>query len=149
MLLITSTRVELQALRLGQLWRDLGWLACRPVHQAAGDHAQDDAMVEGVMVPMAWKQRDDQDRFQSNSLIDNSAATLPEELRFWADGSHGNMEALSAGARIRGTAGRYAEGFRKTLHGPMAQGMIPLFLLTPSHSFPSQLLAAPCAGIHP
>lgn len=42
------------------------------------------------------------------------------------------MEALSAGTRLRGTAGRYTKGFRKNLHGPMAQGMTPLFLLTPS-----------------
>jgi len=43
-------------------------------------------MVEGVMVPMAAGQIDDQDRFKSNELIDQSATTLLDELRFWTDG---------------------------------------------------------------
>ena len=43
-------------------------------------------MVEGVMLPMAASQIDDEDTFQSNELIDKSAVTLLDELRYWADG---------------------------------------------------------------
>ena len=43
-------------------------------------------MVEGVMIPMAASQIDDEDTFQSNELIDKSAVTLLDELRYWADG---------------------------------------------------------------
>jgi len=43
-------------------------------------------MVEGVMVPMVGELLDEQGRFQSNALIDDSAQTLLKELRLWADG---------------------------------------------------------------
>lgn len=43
-------------------------------------------MMEGVMVPMAWEQLNDQGEFQSNELIDHSVDTLLRELRRWADG---------------------------------------------------------------
>jgi len=43
-------------------------------------------MVEGVMVPMAASQVNDEDQFQSNELIDKSAGTLLDELRYWTDG---------------------------------------------------------------
>lgn len=43
-------------------------------------------MVEGVMIPMAAGQIDDEGQFQSNELIDKSAVTLLKELRFWTDG---------------------------------------------------------------
>jgi len=43
-------------------------------------------MTEGVMVPMAASQINDEDQFQSNELIDKSAGTLLDELRYWTDG---------------------------------------------------------------
>ncbi|MEO8959408.1 MAG: NAD(P)H-dependent oxidoreductase [Rudaea sp.] len=43
-------------------------------------------MMEGVMVPMAASLIDDKGTFQSNELIDKSAATLLDELRYWTDG---------------------------------------------------------------
>lgn len=43
-------------------------------------------MMEGVMVPMVAKQIDDDGKFHSNELIDKSATTLLDELRYWADG---------------------------------------------------------------
>lgn len=43
-------------------------------------------MVEGVMVPMAASLIDDKGAFQSNELIDKSATTLLDELRYWTDG---------------------------------------------------------------
>ncbi len=43
-------------------------------------------MVEGVMVPMVASQINDEDQFQSNELIDKSAGTLLDELRYWTDG---------------------------------------------------------------
>ena len=43
-------------------------------------------MVEGVMIPMAGSQITDEDKFQSNELIDKSAVTLLDELRYWTDG---------------------------------------------------------------
>lgn len=43
-------------------------------------------MMEGVMVPMAASLIDAKGTFQSNELIDKSAATLLDELRYWADG---------------------------------------------------------------
>ncbi|NYT78807.1 NAD(P)H-dependent oxidoreductase [Alcaligenaceae bacterium] len=43
-------------------------------------------MMEGVMVPMAASMINSEGQFQSNALIDKSAVTLLEELRFWADG---------------------------------------------------------------
>ena len=43
-------------------------------------------MMEGVMVPMAAGHIDDQSQFESNELIDKSAVTLLDELRYWADG---------------------------------------------------------------
>lgn len=43
-------------------------------------------MVEGVMVPMAAGQIDDNGVFRSNDLIDKSATTLLDELHRWAIG---------------------------------------------------------------
>ncbi|MCL1480682.1 MULTISPECIES: NAD(P)H-dependent oxidoreductase [unclassified Marinobacter] len=43
-------------------------------------------MVEGVMVPMAWNQIDDNKVFHSNELIDPSATDLLVELEKWAKG---------------------------------------------------------------
>jgi NAD(P)H-dependent FMN reductase len=43
-------------------------------------------MVEGVMVPMAWNQIDDNKVFRSNELIDPSATDLLAELEKWAKG---------------------------------------------------------------
>lgn len=43
-------------------------------------------MVEGVMVPMAASHIDAEAKFQSNDLIDKSAGTLLDELRYWTDG---------------------------------------------------------------
>ena len=41
-------------------------------------------MVEGVMVPMAWNQLDDNKVFHSNELIDPSATAMLAELEKWA-----------------------------------------------------------------
>ena len=43
-------------------------------------------MMEGVMVPMVASLIDEAGQFQSNALIDKSALTLLDELRYWADG---------------------------------------------------------------
>lgn len=43
-------------------------------------------MMEGVMVPMVAKQIDEDGTFRSNELIDKSAVTLLDELRYWTDG---------------------------------------------------------------
>lgn len=43
-------------------------------------------MMEGVMVPMVAKQIDEDGNFRSNELIDKSAVTLLDELRYWTDG---------------------------------------------------------------
>lgn len=43
-------------------------------------------MVEGVMVPMVTSLIDEQGRFQSNALIDPSAAAMLGELHYWAEG---------------------------------------------------------------
>lgn len=43
-------------------------------------------MMEGVMVPMAASLIDKEGQFQSNELIDKSALTLLDELRYWTDG---------------------------------------------------------------
>lgn len=50
-------------------------------------------MVEGVMVPMAASLIDDSGAFQSNELIDNSAATLLDELHRWTIGLKAMREA--------------------------------------------------------
>lgn len=42
-------------------------------------------MVEGVMVPMVASHVSDTGQFASNELIDNSAKTMLDELRRWAD----------------------------------------------------------------
>ncbi|MEP6605781.1 MAG: NAD(P)H-dependent oxidoreductase [Nitrosospira sp.] len=49
-------------------------------------------MVEGVMVPMAAGLIDGEGQFQSNEMIDRSAITLLEELRFWTDGFNAMRE---------------------------------------------------------
>ena len=43
-------------------------------------------MMEGVMVPMVASLIDEAGQFQSNALIDKSALTLLDELRYWTDG---------------------------------------------------------------
>ena len=43
-------------------------------------------MMEGVMVPMVASLIDEAGQFQTNALIDKSALTLLDELRYWADG---------------------------------------------------------------
>ncbi len=43
-------------------------------------------MMEGVMVPMVANLIDEGGSFRSNELIDKSAVTLLDELRYWADG---------------------------------------------------------------
>lgn len=52
-------------------------------------------MMEGVMVPMAASLIDGEGRFQANELIDKSAVTLLDELRYWTDG----LKAMRATAR--------------------------------------------------
>lgn len=66
-------------------------------------------MVEGGMVPMAWKQLDDQGHFQSNSLIDNSAEALLTELRFWTDGLKTMREQKEQAGRLAQTSQGSAE----------------------------------------
>lgn len=51
-------------------------------------------MVEGVMVPMAWQQLDEEGHFQSNALIDHSAEGLLEELQRWAEGLRAMRQSL-------------------------------------------------------
>ena len=43
-------------------------------------------MMEGVMVPMVATMLDGEGQFKANAMIDKSAATLLDELRYWADG---------------------------------------------------------------
>ncbi len=43
-------------------------------------------MMEGVMVPMVANLIDEGGSFRSNELIDKSAVTLLDELRYWTDG---------------------------------------------------------------
>ncbi|HET8941237.1 MAG TPA: NAD(P)H-dependent oxidoreductase [Rudaea sp.] len=52
-------------------------------------------MMEGVMVPMASSKIDVAGQFNSNELIDKSAATLLDELHYWAEG----LKAMRAKGR--------------------------------------------------